>query len=35
MGRSRNKGRRSAAVEAVVETVDGGLAQLIPDPDRG
>ncbi|SOD86367.1 spermidine synthase [Streptomyces sp. Ag109_G2-15] len=35
MGRSRNNRRRSAAVEAVVETVDGGLAQLIPDPDRG
>ncbi|KUM94791.1 spermine synthase [Streptomyces cellostaticus] len=34
MGRSRNKGRRSAAVEAVVEAVDGGLAQLIPDPER-
>ncbi|MFJ9863273.1 spermidine synthase [Streptomyces sp. NPDC101165] len=34
MGRSRNNRRRSAAVEAVVETVDGGLAQLIPDPDR-
>ncbi|MFF7127889.1 spermidine synthase [Streptomyces sp. NPDC016566] len=34
MGRSRNNRRGSAAVEAVVETVDGGLAQLIPDPDR-
>ncbi|MEU6090501.1 fused MFS/spermidine synthase [Streptomyces sp. NPDC047085] len=34
MGRSRNNRRRSAAVEAVVEAVDGGLAQLIPDPDR-
>ncbi|MFI9805965.1 spermidine synthase [Streptomyces sp. NPDC052301] len=34
MGRSRNTRRRSAAVEAVVETVDGGLAQLVPDPDR-
>ncbi|MGW7527114.1 spermidine synthase [Streptomyces sp. NPDC054783] len=27
--------RRPAAVEAVVEAVDGGLAQLVPDPDRG
>ncbi|MFI6352001.1 spermidine synthase [Streptomyces sp. NPDC050743] len=35
MGRSRNARRRSAAVEAVVEAVDGGLAQLVPDPDRG
>ncbi|MFE2097160.1 spermidine synthase [Streptomyces sp. NPDC059468] len=34
MGRSRNNRRGSAAVDAVVETVDGGLAQLIPDPDR-
>ncbi|MFG2117670.1 spermidine synthase [Streptomyces sp. NPDC048710] len=34
MGRSRNNRRRSAAAEAVVETVDGGLAELIPDPDR-
>ncbi|WP_330458008.1 fused MFS/spermidine synthase [Streptomyces sp. NBC_00820] len=34
MGRSRNNRRGSAAVEAVVEAVDGGLAQLIPDPDR-
>ncbi|MET8582466.1 fused MFS/spermidine synthase [Streptomyces collinus] len=34
MGRSRNTRRRPAAVEAVVEPVDGGLAQLIPDPDR-
>ncbi|MEV6834278.1 fused MFS/spermidine synthase [Streptomyces sp. NPDC051133] len=34
MGRSRNTRRRSAAVEAVTETVDGGLAQLVPDPDR-
>ncbi|MFF7972733.1 fused MFS/spermidine synthase [Streptomyces sp. NPDC007905] len=34
MGRSRNNRRGSAAAEAVVETVDGGLAQLIPDPDR-
>ncbi|MEU0002934.1 fused MFS/spermidine synthase [Streptomyces sp. NPDC006314] len=35
MGRSRNTRRRSAAVEAVEEAVDGGLAQLVPDPDRG
>ncbi|MGW1910721.1 spermidine synthase [Streptomyces sp. NPDC002076] len=35
MGRSRNTRRRSAAEEAVVEAVDGGLAQLVPDPDRG
>ncbi|MFG2608369.1 spermidine synthase [Streptomyces sp. NPDC048514] len=35
MGRSRNSRRRSAAVEAVVEAVDGGLAQLVPDPERG
>ncbi|MET7284380.1 fused MFS/spermidine synthase [Streptomyces sp. NPDC005573] len=34
MGRSRNSRRGPAAVEAVVEAVDGGLAQLIPDPDR-
>ncbi|MFD1661896.1 spermidine synthase [Streptomyces caeni] len=33
MGRSRNTRRRDAA-EAVVEEVDGGLAQLIPDRDR-
>ncbi|MGW1808636.1 spermidine synthase [Streptomyces sp. NPDC002078] len=35
MGRSRNTRRGSAAEEAVVEAVDGGLAQLVPDPDRG
>ncbi|MGW4561171.1 spermidine synthase [Streptomyces sp. NPDC004561] len=35
MGRSRNTRRGSAAAEAVVESVDGGLAELIPDPDRG
>jgi spermidine synthase len=39
MGRSRSAsaktGRRSAAVTAVEEPVDGGLAQLVPDPDRG
>ncbi|MFE0512411.1 spermidine synthase [Streptomyces sp. NPDC058964] len=34
MGKSRNQRRRPAA-EVVTETVDGGLAQLIPDPDRG
>ncbi|MFE4964888.1 spermidine synthase [Streptomyces sp. NPDC056660] len=35
MGKSRNSRRRSAAAaEAVVEAVDGGLAQLIPDPER-
>lgn len=33
MGRSRNN-RRGPAAEAVVEAVDGGLAQLLPDPDR-
>ncbi|MFE9096320.1 spermidine synthase [Streptomyces sp. NPDC007264] len=33
MGRSRNTRRREAA-EAVVEEVDGGLAELIPDRDR-
>jgi spermidine synthase len=33
MGRSRNA-RREKAVEPVVEAVDGGLAQLIPDRDR-
>lgn len=35
MGRSRNPKRRAAAEAAVTEPVDGGLAQLIPDPDRG
>ncbi|MFE6172409.1 spermidine synthase [Streptomyces sp. NPDC056464] len=34
MGRSRNARRRSAVAEAVVEHVDGGLAELIPDRDR-
>ncbi|KUN01364.1 spermine synthase [Streptomyces yokosukanensis] len=37
MGRPRNtrQARRGSAVaEAVVEAVDGGLAQLVPDPDR-
>ncbi|MCW7946003.1 spermine synthase [Streptomyces hygroscopicus] len=33
MGRSRNA-RRGQAAEAVVEAVEGGLAQLIPDRDR-
>ncbi|GAA2234041.1 fused MFS/spermidine synthase [Streptomyces nogalater] len=33
MGRSRNTRRRPAAT--VEEPVDGGLAQLVPDPDRG
>ncbi|MGW3113879.1 spermidine synthase [Streptomyces sp. NPDC001091] len=33
MGRSRDN-RRRAPAEAVVEAVDGGLAELIPDPDR-
>ncbi|MFJ3229558.1 spermidine synthase [Streptomyces sp. NPDC086787] len=42
MGKSRNQereragGRRrgSGGAQAVTETVDGGLAQLVPDPDR-
>ncbi|MFI2432393.1 spermidine synthase [Streptomyces sp. NPDC018693] len=34
MGRSRNTRRGRDAAEAVVESVDGGLAQLIPDRDR-
>jgi spermidine synthase len=35
MGKSRSGGRRGqAVVEAVVETVEGGLAELIPDRDR-
>ncbi|OIJ88093.1 spermidine synthase [Streptomyces colonosanans] len=33
MGRSRNA-RRGQAAEILVEAVDGGLAQLIPDRDR-
>ncbi|MGW2711249.1 spermidine synthase [Streptomyces sp. NPDC001356] len=33
MGRSRNT-RRGSAAAAVEEPVDGGLAQLVPDPDR-
>ncbi|MEU3523353.1 fused MFS/spermidine synthase [Streptomyces sp. NPDC038707] len=32
MGRSRNTRRGPAVIE---EPVDGGLAQLVPDPDRG
>ncbi|QLJ00244.1 fused MFS/spermidine synthase [Streptomyces sp. NEAU-sy36] len=36
MGRSRNTRRAAAAAVGVVEeTVDGGLARLVPDPDRG
>ncbi|MET9449233.1 spermidine synthase [Streptomyces cinerochromogenes] len=35
MSRSRNTRRRSAAAAVVEEPVDGGLAQLVPDPDRG
>ncbi|MEU6666314.1 fused MFS/spermidine synthase [Streptomyces sp. NPDC046727] len=34
MGRSRSTRRRPAAA-VVEEPVDGGLAQLVPDPDRG
>ena len=34
MGRTRTS-RRAAGADAVVEAVDGGLAELIPDPDRG
>ncbi|MGY1500556.1 spermidine synthase [Streptomyces sp. QTS52] len=34
MGKSRNARRGQSAAEAVVETVDGGLAELIPDRDR-
>ncbi|MFF5983534.1 spermidine synthase [Streptomyces olindensis] len=33
MGKSRS-GRRRAGAEAVVESVDGGLAELIPDRER-
>ncbi|RMB86208.1 spermidine synthase [Streptomyces shenzhenensis] len=35
MGRTRNARRRTTGAETVAENVDGGLAQLIPDPDRG
>ncbi|MGW3726996.1 spermidine synthase [Streptomyces sp. NPDC000851] len=34
MGKSRKARGAQAAIEAVAETVDGGLAQLIPDRDR-
>jgi len=34
MGKSRNARRGQSAAETVVETVDGGLAELIPDRDR-
>ncbi|MEV6172723.1 fused MFS/spermidine synthase [Streptomyces sp. NPDC051954] len=35
MGKSRNSRRRGAGDAPVVEAVDGGLAELIPDRDRG
>ncbi|MCH0563736.1 MULTISPECIES: spermidine synthase [unclassified Streptomyces] len=34
MGRSRKPRRRQAAAEPIVEGVDGGLAELVPDRDR-
>lgn len=34
MGKSRNARRTGGAAEAVVEPVDGGLAELIPDRER-
>ena len=34
MGKSKNARRGQPAAETVVETVDGGLAELIPDRDR-
>lgn len=34
MARSRSSRRAAASVEAVVEPVDGGLAELIPDRER-
>src|SRR5690242_5368765 len=34
MGKSRSPRRGGAGAEAVVEAVDGGLAELIPDRDR-
>jgi spermidine synthase len=34
VGRSRNARRERAVAAAVVESVDGGLAELIPDRDR-
>ncbi|MGW3667477.1 spermidine synthase [Streptomyces sp. NPDC005141] len=33
-GRDTGRGRRGQAAEAVVEAVDGGLAELLPDRDR-
>ncbi|MEG8277647.1 spermidine synthase [Streptomyces sp. AHA2] len=35
MGKSRSGRRRPAGEQAVVENVDGGLAELIPDRERG
>ncbi|MFF4355996.1 spermidine synthase [Streptomyces sp. NPDC001604] len=34
MGKSRNPRRAGGAAEAVVQAVDGGLAELMPDRDR-
>ncbi|MBW8739921.1 MAG: fused MFS/spermidine synthase [Streptomyces turgidiscabies] len=34
MGKSRNARRGQSTADAVVETVDGGLAELVPDRDR-
>ncbi|MEF9904082.1 spermidine synthase [Streptomyces sp. NPDC005774] len=34
MGRTRNSGRGQAAADTVVESVDGGLARLVPDRER-
>jgi spermidine synthase len=34
VGRLRNSRRGPAEADAVTEAVDGGLAQLVPDPDR-
>ncbi len=34
MARGRSSGRGQAAVEAVTEQVDGGIARLVPDRDR-
>ncbi|NUS17144.1 MAG: spermine synthase, partial [Streptomyces sp.] len=34
MGKSRNPRRAGGGAETVVETVDGGLAELMPDRDR-
>ncbi|NUV50999.1 spermine synthase, partial [Streptomyces sp. CAI-78] len=33
-GRERGEGRRRGGREAVVEAVDGGTAELRPDPER-